>query len=61
MAKKKNIRTCPNCGSRNLQAEGHSKKGRILYICSECDHEFEIRAGNESDRWNREDEDYAHS
>jgi len=55
MSKKKDIRSCPNCGSKNLQSEGHSKKGRKLYICAECDHEFEVRTGDlhdQSIKWN---------
>lgn len=54
MSKKKDIRSCPNCGSRNLQTENRSKKGRKLYICAECDHEFELRPVNGSDHKGRE-------
>ncbi len=49
MAKNKDLKRCPVCGSRNLQVEGHGGKGRKLVHCAECDHEFELHVGAKDD------------
>ena len=41
MSKKKGLNVCPYCGSRNLQVEGHTSKGKQIIRCGECDEQFE--------------------
>jgi len=61
VARKKKLTSCPHCGSKNLQIEGYSSKGRQIVQCGECEEIFEIHAGGEKrdhdrerepDRWN---------
>ncbi len=47
MAKKKKLMSCPYCGSKNLQIEGYSSKGRQIVQCAECDETFEVRSGGD--------------
>ena len=56
MSKRKGMRECPNCGSKNLQVEGHSSKGRQILHCEECDEVFEIRLGGDKHDRERERE-----
>jgi len=58
MAKNKNLTVCPNCGSRNIQFEGHGSKGKKTYCCSECDEVFEIYAGDNDKRKRKESNKY---
>jgi transposase-like protein len=56
MSKRKGLRECPVCGSKNLQVEGHSSKGRQILHCEECDEVFEIHLGGDKHERERERE-----
>jgi DNA-directed RNA polymerase subunit RPC12/RpoP len=45
MGKSKNPRKCPRCGSRDILLQDSFDGGFDLYVCSDCDHEFEVGEG----------------
>ena len=47
MSRKKGLKDCPHCGSRNLLLEGYSSKGLQVIHCAECDEIFEVFIGPE--------------
>ena len=42
MPKNKSFKSCPRCGSRNLQIEQEEGRDRLLIICEDCDEVFEM-------------------
>ena len=42
MGKSHKTRKCPRCGSRDVLLQHIYDDGVNLYICSDCDHDFEV-------------------
>ena len=42
MERSKNLRKCPRCGSKDVFLEDSYDDGVNLYICNDCNHEFEV-------------------
>lgn len=43
MGRSKRNRKCPRCSSKNILFQDRFDDGAELYVCADCDHEFEIR------------------
>lgn len=42
MGRSKRARKCPRCGSKNVLLMDSFDDGVYLYLCADCDHEFEV-------------------
>ena len=42
MARAKKNRKCPRCNSGDLLLQDSFEDGIDLYVCADCDHEFEV-------------------
>lgn len=54
MKRSKKSRRCPRCSSRDVLIQDTYEDGIVLYVCADCDHEFEVR----SSRSRRRGQDY---
>lgn len=43
MGRSKRNRKCPRCGSKNILFQDRFDDGAELYVCADCNHEFEVR------------------
>ncbi len=46
MGRSKKTRRCPRCGSTDVLRQDSFDDGVDLYVCTDCDHEFEVGAHN---------------
>jgi transposase-like protein len=56
MGRSKKSRRCPRCGSKDVLLQDSFTDGAELYLCTNCDHEFEA-GGYRAKRRNEEDYD----
>ena len=42
MGRAKKGRRCPRCGSRDVILQDSFDEGIDLYVCADCDHDFEV-------------------
>ena len=56
MGRSKKVRKCPRCGGKDLLLQDTFNDGTNLYVCADCDYEFEI-GGNRGRKNNRDIED----
>jgi transcription elongation factor Elf1 len=42
MGKARRTRQCPRCGSKDVLLQDSYDDGASLYVCSDCDHGFEV-------------------
>lgn len=50
-------RQCPQCGSTDLLLQDSYDDGVELYVCSDCDNEFEVGGIREKHRRSEDDEE----
>jgi DNA-directed RNA polymerase subunit M/transcription elongation factor TFIIS len=43
MSAQKKGRSCPRCGGTDIQLQEEIAPGVLLYVCVDCDHEFEVK------------------
>lgn len=53
MGRSKKSRKCPRCGSKDVILQDTFDDGVSLYICADCDHDFEVGGAG---RKNRDDD-----
>lgn len=54
MGRSKKARKCPRCGSKDVLLQDSFSDGVDLYVCADCDYDFEVGGS----RGKRHDEDY---
>ncbi|MFZ5979652.1 MAG: hypothetical protein ACOYVF_03385 [Candidatus Zixiibacteriota bacterium] len=42
MGRSKKARRCPRCGSKDVLLQDSFSDGVDLYVCADCDHDFEV-------------------
>jgi DNA-directed RNA polymerase subunit RPC12/RpoP len=42
MGRAKKARRCPRCGSKDVILQDSFDEGIDLYVCADCDHDFEV-------------------
>lgn len=57
MGRSKKTRKCPRCSSRDVLLQDSFDDGIDLYICADCDHEFEVRGSRLRHRGEDDDVD----
>ncbi len=53
MGRSKKTRQCPRCASKDVLLQDSFEGGISLYVCTDCDHEFEV-GGPRSKRYGRD-------
>ena len=56
MNAQKKGRSCPRCGGTDLQLQEEIAPGVLLYVCVDCDHEFEIKSRSKAEPVLREED-----
>ena len=53
MRRQRTNRQCPRCGSKDIVLQDSYSDGVNLYICSDCDHDFEVGGSHRKNGSNR--------
>lgn len=53
MGRSKKTRKCPRCASKDVLLQDSFEDGINLYVCTDCDYEFEV-GGSRSKRHNKD-------
>ncbi len=57
MGRVKKSKQCPRCSSKDVLLQDSFDDGTALYVCADCDHEFEVGGSKLRNRASKHDSD----